>query len=158
MVENRRPEPHPRYGSCDVPVGREWRAWSCLQHNLASDGNSRVAVHASEVVVSGARSFGRDHARPNGRLRRAGGTEDLALPGFDDPLQDLTALPGLRIGHSNAGNPVEHLGIEFFELAAELERALGDEPQASPFEVRSELEDLVQYRERLRIAFFAYNP
>ena len=57
-----------------------------------------------------------------------------------------------------SGHVVAQLGVEGGELGAQLERALRDEAEASPLEVRAELEHLGQDLERPRVALVADHP
>src|SRR3954447_13786480 len=84
-----------------------------------------------------------------GRARRA---EDLALPRLDDALEDLAALARLRVGDAHARDREAPLGVEVGVGLAELEPALGDEPEPAPLEVRAQLEDLGHDLERARVA------
>src|ERR1700721_324771 len=154
-VGTRRPVPRPRHGPCGVRARRDPRAWSRPQHNLTAESNCRVAVHPSEVVIGGTGSLGRDHAGPDGGLGCTCRTEDLALPGLYDPLQDLPALTGLGARNPDSWYLVANLGVVFLEVSPQLERALRDESEASPLEVRTQLEHVTEYRKSLRIALFA---
>ena len=73
---------------------------------------SRSRAQAPVVVVRRARPLGRDHARPDRVLGRAGGAEHLAFPGLDHALQHLAALARLRIGDPHARHLEAHLGVE----------------------------------------------
>ena len=55
------------------------------------------------------------------------------------------------------GHGVAELGVPRGELVAELEGALGDEAQAPPLEVRSELEHLGQEPQRPGVALVAHD-
>jgi hypothetical protein len=54
-------------------------------------------------------------------LGRAGGAEDLALPGLEHTLEYLAALAGLRVGDAHARYGVAELGVEVRVGVRELE-------------------------------------
>ena len=49
------------------------------------------------------------------------------------------------------------LGVELGELRTQPERALGDEPETAPLEVRPQLEHLGEHGERLRVALVTHD-
>ena len=89
---------------------------------------------------------------PIGVLGRAGGAEDLALPRLDDALEHLAALARLRVGDAHAGHAVAPLGVEVGVGVGQAQRALGDEAQAAPLEVRAQREDLGHHLQRAQVA------
>ena len=73
----------------------------------------------SVVVVRGAGALARDHAGADRALGRAGGAEDLALPGLDRADEHLAALAGLRVVDPRPGNLEAGLGVPLGELGAQ---------------------------------------
>src|SRR5262249_22116237 len=67
---------------------------------------------SSEVVVSGACAFGRNHAGADWRFRRAGRAEDFAFPRLLDALQYPAALASLRVGDAQTGHGESQFGVE----------------------------------------------
>ena len=65
--------------------------------------------------------------------------------GLDHALQHLAALAGLRVGDADARDAVAQLGVEVRVGVGELQRALGDEAEPAPLEVRAQLEHLGQH-------------
>src|SRR2546430_11126746 len=112
----------------------------------------------AEVVVGRAGPLRRHHAGADRGLRRAGGAEDLALPGLDDALQDLAALAGLGVGDTDAGDLEDLLGVELRVLRPHLEGRVGDEAKAPPLEVRTQFHDLVDHLEGLEVAVPGDDP
>src|SRR5215469_8955196 len=82
---------------------------------------------AAIIEVGGAGPFRRNHAGADGRLRRTGGAEDLAHPGFDDALEDLTTLAGFGISHTQPRHLIAQLGVPVGKLWTQLQRAMRDE-------------------------------
>ena len=91
---------------------------------------------APEVVVGGAGSLRRDHAGPDRALRRAGGPEDLALPGLDHALQHLAALAGLGSATRTPGPPSAARRRSPRRRPRACSAALRDEAEPAPLEVR----------------------
>ena len=123
------------------------------EHTLAI-ASTRVPA---EVVVRGAGAFGRDHARADWSLRRARGAEHLAFPGLEHSLEHLAALARLGVGDTDAGHGEHLLRVEIGELVLHLERALADEAEPAPLEMRAQLEDSREHFERLRIAVIVHD-
>src|SRR6202042_2143671 len=96
MAAITRPAVHGHTG--DMP----WRP----SHGLPFTGIPAV------VVVRGAGTLGRHHARPDRVLGRARGTEHLALPWLDHALEHLSALAGFGICNAHARNLEAVLGVE----------------------------------------------
>src|SRR5579875_1647781 len=71
--------------------------WENIQAR-AFGGHRETAI----VEVRGACPFWGNHAGTDGRLRRAGGSENLALPWLDHSLEYLAALAGFGVGHAQA--------------------------------------------------------
>src|SRR5688572_1249529 len=115
--------------------GRFARAVSMIPR-IRSSREDTLTSEPPVVVIGGARALRRDHARPDRVLRRARGAEDLALPRLDHALEDLAALARLGIGHPHAGHAEPPLGVQLFIRRRQLQRALRDEPQPAPLEVR----------------------
>ena len=89
---------------------------------------------------------------PIGVLGRAGGAEHLALPRLDHALEHLAALARLRVGDAHAGHAEAQLGVEVGVGVGQLQRALRDEAEAAPLEVRPQLEHLGHHLERAQVA------
>src|SRR5690242_9409939 len=85
-------------------------------------------------------------------LGRTGGAKDLALPRLDHALQDLAALTGLRVRDTYTGDVESQLRVEVSVGVRELERALRDEAEPTPLEVRPQLKDLGQRFERPQVS------
>src|SRR5215210_584526 len=91
-------------------------------------------------------------------LGRAGGAEDLALPGLEDAFEHLAALAGFRIGDAHAWHGVAQLGVEVRIGVRELEGRLGYKAHPAPLEVRAELEDLGHALQGSEVAFPGDDP
>ena len=124
----------------------EMAAWLAPSHDLP------LAREAAEVVVGGAGALGGDHAGADRPLGRAGGAEHLALPRLDHALEHLAALARLRVGDAHAGHAEAQLRVELGVRLRQLQAAVGDEAQAAPLEVRTQLEDLGHHLERAQVA------
>src|SRR4051794_18744313 len=136
--------------------GRFARAVSMIPR-IRSSRDGALTREPSVVVVGGARPLGGDHARPDRVLGGARGAEDLALPRLDDALEHLAALACLRVGDPHARDAEALLGVEGRVGVREAQRALRDEPQAPPLEVRAQREDLGEHLERAQVALVGHD-
>src|SRR5439155_10548871 len=75
---------------------------------------------ATVTEIGGAGALWRNHASPDGCLRRTGRSEYFAIPGLDDPFEHLAALAGLGVGHTQTRYLVAQLGIPVSKLGAQL--------------------------------------
>src|SRR5215468_2600480 len=105
-----------------------------------------------EVVISGARAFGRNHTGADRRFWRACGAEDFAFPRFLHSFQDLTALAGLRVGDAQPGHGEARLGVESAVTLPELQTAVRDRSEASPLEIIAGLEYLADRYQSVGVA------
>src|SRR4051794_7771597 len=131
--------------------GRFARAVSMIPR-IRSSRDGALTREPSVVVIRGARPLRRDHAGTDRVLGRARGAEDLALPRLDDALEDLAALARLGVGHAHARDREAALGVEFGVGVRQPQRALRDEAEAAPLEVRAEREHLGHRPQRRRVA------
>src|SRR5215813_5846682 len=80
----------------------------------------------TEVVISGASSFGRNHAGTNRRFGRAGGAKYFALPRLLDAFQDLAALTGLGIRNPQSRQAEGELSIKLRVLRVQFHATVRD--------------------------------
>ena len=105
-------------------------------------GQRRLEM-AAVGVVGGTRPFGRDHRRPQRRLRRAFPAERRAVVRLLQPLQDLPADADRRFLRSRCSSTSKQpLGVVVAILVAQLVAALRDQADAPPLAV-ADLEDVV---------------
>src|SRR6266496_6782587 len=98
-----------------------------------------MTVDPAVVVISGARALRGHHARADRRLRRARGSEHLALPWLEHALEYLAALARLGVGDAHAWHVEEPLGVERRVGVAHPQRGVRDEAETPPFEVGPQL-------------------
>ena len=72
--------------------------------------------------------------------------------GLITPFEHLAALARLRVGHAHAGHREAELGVEVGVGVGQPQRALGDEAEPAPLEVRPQLEHLGHHLERAQVA------
>src|SRR5499426_725571 len=107
---------------------------------------------SSEVVISGACAFGRNHAGADRRFRRAGRAEDLALPRLLYAFQYLAALASLRVGDAQPGHGETRFGVEPAVSLLEFQTAMRNRAEATPLDIIAGLEDLADRRQGVRVA------
>src|SRR5207253_2663347 len=79
-------------------------------------------------VIGRARALGRHHCRAERVLRRAGLAEGRAVVGLLQPPEHLAADADARFARLDVVDLEEPLGVVVAVLVAELEPALGDDP------------------------------
>ena len=121
--------------------------WSCPHLNQLR----RFAMLV--IIVRGAGAFRRYHQRADGMFRRALLAEQLALRRLEDAFQYFAALRGFRIGDADAGDGEALLGVPLRVAVFDPQGGLGDEAEASPFEIGADLEDFADGFEGGAVAF-----
>src|SRR5258705_9295224 len=107
---------------------------SCIDQLQLPLATAQEILEVAELVVGGARPFGRNHQRAHGLVGRASFAEDFAFPRADDAFQDLAALARLGIGDLDVAHGEPALGVEARVLLADANAGVIDRSEAAPLE------------------------
>src|SRR5262249_42792922 len=83
--------------------------------------------------------------------------EHLAFPGFQHALEHLTTLAGLRVSHTHARDGAAAFSVKASKSIPDLQRRVGDKPEATPLEVRTQLHHLMNDLQGLAVAVPRYH-